>query len=244
MDELKDLLSFDWRGSKKNRYTLDKWSDSKNCRKLRDSKATAQALLTGKRQLDKTGRWKLICVDLDRKTNWQEVIETYKALDLPQSLTVQTPSGGYHIFFWIAKDIPAQNINDDRHCKNFELKGDGSNITAPGSVFECGASYRIVRDIPIVKLRAGQAYRLCKHRQAIRMPHVPSDFIPDTADVEMYARHLDERAKPNPRGWQVRCPEHEDHRSSAVLFHSGWLWCSGCGIKKQLVKKEYRYGSQ
>jgi hypothetical protein len=24
-----------------------------------------------------------------------------------------------------------------------------------------------------------------------------------------------------------------------VLFHSGWLWCSGCGHKEQLVKKEF-----
>ena len=238
MDELKELLSFSWSGSKKSRWTSDKWSLDENCRKLKDSKATANALLTGRRQLDPTGQFKLVAVDLDNKTNWSEVIETYQALDLPQSLTVATPSGGYHIFFWIQKDIPAQNINDERHCKNFELKGDGGNITAPGSVFECGATYKIVRDVPIVKLRAGQAYRLCRHKQEPHLPYVPSDFIPDEGDVEVYARHLDERARPNPRGWQVRCPEHEDKQASAVLFHSGWLYCSGCSAKKQLVRKE------
>lgn len=238
MDELNNLLSFDWKGTKKNRYTTDKWSVDENCRKLRDSKATAQALLTGRRQLDPTGRFKLIAVDLDNKDNWQEVIETYKALDLPQSLTVQTPSGGYHIFFWMPKSIPAQNINDSRHCWNFELKGDNNNITAPGSVFKCGASYRIARDIPIAKLLAGQAYRLAKHRQEPRMPYVPEDFIPEPGDIESHAHYLDQRARRNPRGWQVRCPVHEDRRSSAVLFDSGWLYCSGCGAKQQLVKKE------
>lgn len=238
MDELQDLLSFDWKGTKKNRWTKDKWSDSKNCRKLKDSKATAQALLTGKRQLDKTGRWKLVCVDLDRKTNWDEVVETYKKLDLPQSLTVRTPSGGYHIFFWVQKDVPVQNINDDRHCKHFELKGDGNNITAPGSVFDDGATYTVVRDVPITKLYPMEAQRLCKYRKEWHPPILPSDFIPDKADVESYARHLDQRARRNPRGWQIHCPEHEDRQSSAVLFDSGWLWCSGCGVKKQLVKKE------
>jgi len=238
MDELNSLKSFQWLGSKKGRYTTDRWSLDENCRPLKDSKATANALLTGIRQLDKTGRWKLIAVDLDNKTNWSEVIEAYKALDLPQSLTVQTPSGGYHIFFWILKDIPAQNINDTRHCKNFELKGDMSNITAPGSMFSSGESYVIVRDVPIARLLAGEAYRLCKHRQEPRMPHVPSDFVPEAGDIDAMAHHLDERARKNPRGWQIRCPYHEDSRSSAILFHSGWLYCSGCGEKKQLVIKE------
>jgi hypothetical protein len=238
MDELQDLLSFDWKGSKKNRYTNDRWSDDRNCRKLRDSRATAQALLTGKRQLDKTRRWKLIAVDLDNKDNWDDVIAKFKSLNLPQSLTVATPSGGYHVFFWVQKDIPVQNINDDRHCKNFELKGDMSNITAPGSVFQDGAAYIVVRDVGIARLLAGEAYRLCKHRQEWRPPRMPDDFIPDKADIDAYAQHIDERARRNPRGWQIRCPYHEDSRSSAVLFYSGWLYCSGCGHKEQLVKKE------
>lgn len=238
MEQLQDLLCFDWKGNKKNRYTLDKWSDDKNCRKLRDSKSTAQALLTGRRQLDKSGMFKLVAVDLDNKDNWDEVIATYIALELPQSLTVQTPSGGYHIFFWVAKDIPVQNINDDRHCKNFELKGDNSNITSPNSVFQDGLSYNIVRALHPARLLAGEAYRLAKHKQEPRMPYVAEDFIPDRADVEQYAHHLDERARKNQRGWQIRCPYHEDSRSSAVLFHSGWLYCSGCGHKEQIVKKE------
>lgn len=237
MDELSNLLSFSWHGTKKGRYTTDKWSLDANCRKLKDSATTANALLTGKRQLDPTGRWKLIAVDLDNKDNWGQVIETFKALELPQSLTIHTPSGGFHVFFWVQKDIPVQNINDDRHCKNFELKGDMSNITAPGSVFECGATYIVVRDMPIARLLAGEAYRLCKHRQEPRMPYVPEDFTPDRADVEQYAYHLDQRARKNPRGWQIRCPYHEDSRSSAVLFHSGWIYCSGCGHKELLIKK-------
>lgn len=240
MDELNNLLSFAWNGTKKNRWTSDRWSDDKNCRPLGSSSATANALLTGWRQLDPTGRWKLIAVDLDKKDNWKEVINTYRELDLPPTLTVSTPSGGYHIFFWILKDIPAQNINDDRHCQNFELKGDNSNITAPGSVFDCGSEYKVVRDIPIARLLAGEAYRLCKHRKEWQPPKTPDDFVPERADVDQYARHLDERARRNPRGWQIRCPFHEDHQASAVLFYSGWLYCSGCGHKEQLVKKEFK----
>ena len=236
MDEINDLLSFRWFGSKKNRYTTDKWSLDDNVRRLKDSEATANALLTGVRQLDSTGQFKLVAVDLDNKDNWGEVLDTYQALDLPKSLTSRTPSWGYHVLFWIPKSIPAQSINDDRHCKNFELKGDGSNITAPGSVFECGATYQIVRDVPIAILYPQDAYKLCKHRPVWQPPRVSDDFMPTEGDVEATARRLDERARRNPRGWQIRCPEHEDRRSSAVLFDSGWLYCSGCNHKEHLVK--------
>lgn len=238
MEELKDLLSFAWQGTKKNRWTSDKWGVDENCRPLDDSKATANALLTGYRQLDSTGKFKLISVDLDNKDNWDQVIETYKALDMPQTLTVLTPNAGYHLFFWVLKSIPAQNINDERHCKNFELKGDNNNITSPESVFECGATYKIVRDYPVAVLRPGQAQRLCKRRKEPRMPYVAEDFIPELSDVENEAHRLDDRARKNARGWQIRCPEHEDSRSSAVLFHSGWIYCSGCGFKDQVIKKE------
>lgn len=236
MDELDNLLSFSWQGTKKNRWTNDKWSDDKNCRKLKDSKTTANALLTGKRQLDKTKRWKLIAVDLDKRDNWQEVIDTYRALDLPKTLTTKTPSGGYHLFFWIPKGIKAQNINDDRHCKHFELKGDNNNITAPMSVFDCGATYDIVRRIPIARLLPCEAYRLCKYRREWRPPVVWAEK-PDQTEVEQVARQIDERAKHNPRGWQVRCPYHEDNVASAILFNNGWFYCSGCGKSKRLVKK-------
>lgn len=237
MEELKSLLSFGWQGTKKDRWTSDKWGDVKNCRPLSFSKRSSNALLTGKKQLDKTKQWKLIAVDLDNKDNWDEVIETYKALDLPQSLTVQTPSGGYHIFFWVLKGIPVQNINDDRHCRNFELKGDNSNITAPGSVFDDGSSYVVVRDVPIRRLLAGEAHRLCKNRTEWHPPRVADDFIPDPNDIESVAKHYDERARHTPRGWYFRCPFHEDHKSSAVLFNTGWFFCSGCGKKEQMVKK-------
>lgn len=240
MEELNNLKSFAWQGTKKGRFTKDKWSDVKNCRPLRDSESKANALLTGIKQLNKSKQYKLIAVDLDKKDNWDEVLKTFRELHLPESLTVQTPSGGFHIFFWIQKSIPAQSINDDRHCKNFELKGDKSNITAPGSVFECGAEYKVVRDIPIARLLPMQAYRLCISKQEWHPPRLPSDFIPEPGDIDSFAKHLDPQARRNPRGWQVRCPEHEDQRSSAVLFFSGWLYCSGCNAKIHMVKKEFK----
>lgn len=238
MEELKPLLSFAWHGTKKGRYTTDKWSNEKNCRPLESSRTRANALLTGRKQLDSTGQYKLVAVDLDNKDNFGEVIETYKALKLPQSLTVATPSGGYHIFFWVPKSIPAQNINDDRHCKHFELKGDNNNITAPGSVFDDGLSYVIVRDVPIVRLKNGEAYRLCKHRQEWRPPMLPDDFVPDAMDIEQLARQYDQRARRTPRGYYFRCPFHEDHQASAVLFFSGWFFCSGCGKKERMITKK------
>lgn len=242
MDELQRLKSFRWFGTKKGRYTKDKWSDERNLRPLGTSDASANALLTGARQLDATRQYKLVAVDLDNKDNFHEVVETFKALELPSSLTVATPSGGFHIFFWVQKGIPAQNINDDRHCKNFELKGDGGNITAPGSVFKCGSEYKVVRDVKIARLLPGEAAKLCKHKRMWQPPRMPEDFVPERAEVDAMARHLDERARRNPRGWQVRCPVHMDRQASAVLFNTGWIWCSGCGHKQRIVRKEYSNG--
>lgn len=239
MAELGGLKSFSWYGTKKGRYTKDRWGDDKNCRPLKDSKTTANALLTGRRQLDPTGRYKLIAVDLDNKSNWDEVVATYTALELPQTLTVATPSGGYHLFFWVQKDIPVQNINDDRHCQHFELKGDNSNITAPSSIFQDGAAYEIVRALHPARLLAGETYRLAKHKQEWQPPRLPDDFVlPDEYDIEDTAKRYDERARHTPRGWYFRCPFHEDRQASAVLFNSGWFFCSGCGKKERMVQKK------
>lgn len=237
---MQELKSFSWQGTKKGRWTSDRWSQDENTRKLKDSTTPANALLTGPRQLDPTKQFKLVAVDLDKKDNWKEVVETYKALELPESLTVKTPSGGYHILFWVPKGIPAQNINDDRHCKNFELKGDGNNITAPGSVFDCGATYKIVRDIPIAYLYPNEAYSLCKYKAAPK-PIFERYGEPDRYDVENHAKWLDRHARRNPRGWEIHCPKHEDKRRSAVLFNSGWIYCSGCGYKEMVVKKEVEW---
>lgn len=237
MQELGELKSFSWQGTKRERFTKDRWSDDKNCRPLKESKTTANALLTGRRQLDRTGQYKLIAVDLDKKSNWDEVIATYKALELPPSLTVATPSGGYHVFFWVLKGIPVQSINDDRHCHNFELKGDNNNITAPGSVFKDGATYEIVRVLHPAYLISGEVYRLAKHKTVWQPPRLPDHADPDAHDVEKYAYRLDERARRNPRGYQVRCFVHEDRQASAVLFFSGWYFCSGCGHQERLVRK-------
>ena len=239
MNELQECWSFAWKGTKKHRYTTDRWSDIKNCRKLKNSTASANALLTGKKQLDKTKKYKLIAVDLDNKDNWKEVLNTYATLHLPKTLTVQTPSNGIHLFFWVYKGIPVQNINDNRHCKNFELKGDNSNITAPGSVFSCGATYKIIRDMPIAKLTPLKAYLLCKYKptpRPRRFEVTPCDISPDT--VEEWARCVDPRARyVRDKGWQLRCPYHEDKRASAIIFLSGYFYCSGCGRKEFIIKK-------
>lgn len=238
MEQFDGMLSFAWQGTKKNRYTKDRWSSDANCRRLKDSEASANALLTGNRQKDKTGKWKLIACDLDNRDNWEEVISTYKALELPSTFMDRTPSNGYHIFFWVLAGIPIQSINDDRHCKHFELKGDGSNITAPGSVFDDGATYEVINDVPIAHLLPAETYRLAPYKQTSYRIYNKDDFTPSQQEVETVAFQLDPKARRNPRGWAIHCPFHNDHRSSAILFDSGWLYCSGCGAKKLMVLKQ------
>ena len=75
-------------------------------------------------------------------------------------------------------------------------------------------------------------------KQEWRPPRMPSDFVPDASSVEQLAKQFDPRAKQTPRGWYFRCVKHEDRQASAVLFNSGWYFCSGCGYKELMVKKE------
>ena len=238
MDQFQDLLSFSWQGTKKGRWTRDKWGDIKNCRPLKDSATTANALLTGKKQLDKTGEYKLVALDLDHKDNWKEVIYKLKSMKLPPTFAVKSPSGGVHLYYWVNKSLPAKTITDDTHCRNFEVKGDNSNITAPGSRFISGEEYRILKDRPIAKLSLEQGLRLFIHKPYSK-PIAPfwENKDPDISEVERKAYELDPHAKKNPRGFALKCPFHQDRRASAVLFENGYFYCSGCGHEERLVKR-------
>lgn len=234
-DEIRDMLSFAWRGTKKHRYSRDKWSLPCGVRLLKDSQSKANAILTGNRQLDKTGKYKLIAVDLDIKDNWREVLNTYKNLDLPDTLTVRTPSGGLHLFFWIKRFIRAETICDERHCKHFELKGDNNNITAPGSVFKCGSAYKVILDVPIARLTDDEALRLLKPMpRPKRSWGYPTCKVPKD-EVEKWAYDADNKAHRISKGFQIRCPFHDDKRASAIVFNNGFFYCSGCGVKKYVI---------
>lgn len=232
MEELQECLSFAWQGTKKNRWTADEWSRDSECRKLKDSTASANAVLTGNRQIDSSKTYKLIAVDLDHKNNWDDVVEYYVSLQLPETLTAATPSGGAHMFFWVNKYIRVQSIYDDRHIKGFELKGDNNNITAPGSVFKCGAEYKIIKNLPIAKLSSMDVVRLVRNVYPRQPVHYTGKK--DAKSAHEWAVAHDPQAKENSRGYALRCPFHEDKRASAIMFNSGYFFCSGCGKKEKI----------
>lgn len=240
MEQFQDLLSFSWHGTKKGRYTTDKWGDIKNCRKLKDTKTTANALLTGNHQLSEDGKLKLIAFDLDHKDNWEEVIDTFKALHLPQTFTVRSPSGGFHIYYWIPAGVRAKTITDDTHCRNLEVKGDNSNITAPQSRFSDGNEYSVVRDIKVATLDSTQAYRIFKYKQPKEAPRQFWQNSVDLSEVENKAYELDHQAKRRGDRFLLRCHVHNDNRASAVLFDNGYFYCSGCGHEEFIIKKGIR----
>lgn len=238
MEQFSNMLSFAWIGTKKGRFTRDKWGDAKNCRPLSTSSSKANAILTGHKQLDPTKQYKLVALDLDKKDNWQEVGDKWKQMGLPRTFTTRTPNGGLHMFYWVPKNAPAKTINDDTHCRNFEVKGDNSNITAPQSVFECGSEYEVVLDTNIAKLDIIQAFTLFKHKPKESVPTQYWMNEVDLSDVERKAYELDHQARKNPRGYTLKCPFHEDKRASAILFENGYFYCSGCGHEEFLVDKK------
>jgi hypothetical protein len=82
----------------------------------------------------------LIVLDIDDPRQFETFIETHN-LDLPDTLTVRTGSGGYHSYFKYPVDGKQYG---NRTCKDwgFDVRGNGGQVVAPGSVhLEAGQPY-------------------------------------------------------------------------------------------------------
>ncbi|WP_419659687.1 hypothetical protein Dvar_00120 [Desulfosarcina variabilis str. Montpellier] len=67
----------------------------------------------------------------------------------PNTYTVETGSGGRHLYF----QYPKAGNYGNRACKaqGFDIRGTGGQVVAPGSIHpDTGKPYRIVKDIPMV----------------------------------------------------------------------------------------------
>jgi len=88
----------------------------------------------------------LLVVDIDpRKT--EQWLESVNALALPQTFTVKTWSGGWHLYFTYTFEKRI-TIGTDL-LPGIDWRGEGGYVVAPGSTVE-GRLYEIARNLPII----------------------------------------------------------------------------------------------
>jgi len=88
----------------------------------------------------------IVVLDVDRKHGVDGVVAASE-LDLPETLVVRTPSGGFHLFFTLPADVKVGRRIGVR--PGLDILGDLGYVVAAGSTIN-GAAYEIVRNRPMV----------------------------------------------------------------------------------------------
>ncbi|MGE3230270.1 MAG: bifunctional DNA primase/polymerase [Hyphomicrobium sp.] len=93
----------------------------------------------------KSGIWVL---DVDAQHGGAETLATLEAEHgaLPLTITVETPSGGRHLYFAWPSDGPEIRNSAGRVGPGIDVRGEGGCITAPPSVLRDGRSYRWIKN--------------------------------------------------------------------------------------------------
>ncbi len=87
----------------------------------------------------------------------------------PDTLTVQTPSGGLHLYFRVSGDCTIPSVSRGRTAlgPGIDVRGPGQRsggyLIGPGSAVD-GTLYVITRDVPILQLPDWIADRLTRSR--------------------------------------------------------------------------------
>lgn len=121
----------------------------------------------------------LLVLDVDNKGG-KRGSDTLAELDVmngvPDTFTVETPSGGLHLYYRPADEV-ANSAGRIGH--GLDVRGQGGYVVAPGSTID-GKQYRIAKDVPVVdapfwlEAEAGAAPRRDqKQRQVIDLLDMP-----------------------------------------------------------------------
>lgn len=92
----------------------------------------------------------LVVVDLDRHDELADGVVSWEQLcsangGVPDTYTVLTPSGGYHLYFHTLAEV---RNSASKISPGVDVRGEGGYVVAPGSAID-GASYRAVKDVPV-----------------------------------------------------------------------------------------------
>ena len=100
-----------------------------------------------------SGVW-VVDVDVPKPTDPSDGRKTLDSLQkvhgsLPETFTVETPSGGLHLYFKMPKDGDVRN-SVKKAAPGIDVRGTGGYVIAPGSTLPDGRQYRIVSSEPPV----------------------------------------------------------------------------------------------
>lgn len=106
-------------------------------------------VLTGSR----SGVW-VVDVDVPKKDgddDGRKTLDSWQKAhgSLPPTFTVETPSGGLHLYFKMPKDGDVRN-SVKQVAAGIDVRGTGGYVVAPGSELPDGRLYRILSDVPPV----------------------------------------------------------------------------------------------
>lgn len=110
-------------------------------------------------------RSNMLVIDVDvRKEGWLESMQT---LALPQTFTVRTWSGGWHLYY----AMPNERITIGAGLlTGIDWRGEGGYVVAAGSVVQ-GATYEIARNVPIAQPPRALVERLMSQRKSRVIEH-------------------------------------------------------------------------
>lgn len=84
----------------------------------------------------------LMVIDVDVKHSAQGIDLIRKHMpNFPKTFIVQTPSGGYHIYYYVDREI----YNRVRLYPEIDIRGENGYVVAPGSVID-DKSYRVISE--------------------------------------------------------------------------------------------------
>lgn len=89
----------------------------------------------------------IVVLDIDRKHGVDGAVSAAE-LELPKTLTIRTPSGGFHLFFKAPQGAIVPRRIGVR--PGLDVLGEGGYVVAAGSYIN-GAAYEIVRNLPIAE---------------------------------------------------------------------------------------------
>jgi Bifunctional DNA primase/polymerase, N-terminal/AAA domain/Winged helix-turn-helix DNA-binding len=129
------------------------------------------------------GKSGLVVIDIDGEPgceSFDRLLDKYGLQEWPDTYTVQTPRGGYHLYF---RNQGFRNSESDI-AKNVDVRGDGGCVFAAGSVID-GKTYEVWSDSPVAELPQWLIYELAGYelqRQSENWYHKSLDGL--VADVE------------------------------------------------------------
>jgi hypothetical protein len=89
----------------------------------------------------------IVVLDIDRKHGVDGAVSAAE-LDLPKTLTIRTPSGGFHLFFRAPQGVIVPRRIGVR--PGLDILGEGGYVVAAGSYIN-GSAYEIARNLPIAE---------------------------------------------------------------------------------------------